>query len=107
MNIPDLRWLRATALALSLALAAAPGVQAATNIIIVNSNAPGVGFNDPAPAPPVGGNSGRTLGEQRLIAFQHAVDLWGATVTSAVPIRIAASFEPLPCDESGAVLGAA
>lgn len=105
MNIPDLRWLRATAL--SLALTAAPGVQAATTIIIVNGNEPGVGFNDPAPAPPVGGNSGRTLGEQRLIAFQHAANLWGATITSAVPIRIAASFEPLPCDASGAVLGAA
>ena len=27
-------------------------------IIIVNINAPGVGFNDPTPAAPVGGNAG-------------------------------------------------
>ena len=89
------------------ALVVAAGAQAATTIVIVNHNEPGVGFNDPTPAEPVGGNTGRTLGAQRLIAFQHAASIWGATVTSAVPIRIAATFEPLPCDADGAVLGAA
>ncbi len=93
--------------ALMLALSCTCGAQAATTVIIVNDNGPGVGFNDPTPVEPVGGNSGRTLGAQRLIAFQHAADIWGATVTSAVPVRIAATFEPLPCDEASAVLGAA
>lgn len=64
-------------------------------IIIVNINAPGVGFNDPTPATPVGGNSGTTLGQQRLIAFQHAADIWGARLDSNVPIRIRAQFTAL------------
>ena len=80
--------------------------QAAT-ITIVNQNAPGIGFNDPTPVAPVGGNTGTTLGQQRLIAFQHAADVWGATLSSTVPIRIGASFVPLSCTESSAVLGSA
>ena len=72
-------------------------------IIIVNINAPGVGFNDPTPAAPVGGNTGTTLGQQRLIAFQHAADIWGARLDSNVPIRIRAQFVPL----GAGVLGSA
>ena len=64
-------------------------------IIIVNVNAPGVGFNDPTPVAPVGGNTGTTLGQQRLIAFQHAANIWGARLDSNVPIRIRAQFTPL------------
>src|SRR5215203_975637 len=64
-------------------------------IIIVNINAPGVGFNDPTPAAPVGGNSGTTLGQQRLIAFEHAANIWSARLDSNVPIRIRAQFTPL------------
>ena len=30
-------------------------------ITILNTNGPGVGFNDPTPATPVGGNTGTTL----------------------------------------------
>ena len=92
---------------LMLAGCAWSGDVQAASIVVINSNDPGIGFNDPTPAEPVGGNTGRTLGEQRLIAFQHAADQWGSTITSAVPIRISATFEPLPCDANGAVLGAA
>ena len=72
-------------------------------IVIVNINAPNVGFNDPTPAAPVGGNSGTTLGQQRLIAFQHAAAIWGARLDSNVPIRIRAQFTPL----GAGVLGSA
>ena len=72
-------------------------------IIIVNINAPNVGFNDPTPAAPVGGNPGTTLGQQRLIAFQHAADIWAARLDSNVPIRIRAQFVPL----GAGVLGSA
>jgi hypothetical protein len=95
------------AAALAFVLAGPGAAQAAATIVIVNQNAPGEGFNDPTPATPVGGNTGTTLGEQRLIAFQYAANLWGATLDSSVPIRIGASFEPLPCTASGAVLGSA
>jgi hypothetical protein len=55
----------------------------------------------------VGGNAGTTLGQQRLIAFQKAADIWGATLTSNVTIRVGASFVPLSCTDSSAVLGSA
>ena len=78
-----------------------------SRIVIENDNAPGVGFNDSTPATPEGGNPGTTVGQQRLIAFQFAAAIWGATVKTAPPITIAASFTPLPCGGDGIVLGAA
>jgi hypothetical protein len=68
---------------------------AGATIIIVNVDGPGEGFNDPTPAAPVGGNTGTTLGQQRLIAFQHAANIWGANLDSNVEIRIQAAFNPL------------
>lgn len=76
-------------------------------IVIINTNAPGVGFNDPTVRAPIGGNSGTTVGQQRLIAFQAAANIWGATLDSAVPIRIRASFVPLFCSTTSATLGSA
>lgn len=95
------------ALALALAIGAVTSAHAAANIVIVNLNDPGVGFNDPTPATPVGGNPGTTLGQQRLYAFQNAASIWGATLDSKVTIRIGASFVPLSCTASSAVLGSA
>lgn len=90
-------------LILSLSLSAFAG----SKITIVNGNAAGVGFNDPTPATPVGGNAGTTLGQQRLNAFQRAADIWGATLDSPVEIKILATFEPLTCSATSAVLGSA
>ena len=70
-------------------------------IVIVNINAAGVGFNDPTPRPPVGGNAGTTLGQQRLIAFQHAASIWSQTLDSTVPIRIRAQFTQLGANVLG------
>ena len=95
------------AVALALACGVAGASQAAATITILNTNAAGVGFNDPTPAAPVGGNTGTTLGQQRLIAFQRAADIWGATLTSSVPVRVGASFVPLSCTANSAVLGSA
>jgi uncharacterized repeat protein (TIGR01451 family) len=88
------------------ALAASPAAQAAT-LVVVNNDPAGVGFNDPTPATPVGGNTGTTVGEQRLIVFQAAADYWGVRLTSSVPIRIAAKFGPLSCTATGGTLGSA
>ena len=116
---PGALWRRASALPLAGAARAAAivllafaaslhiGVARAATIVIVNQNVPGVGFNDNTPAAPVGGNPGLTLGQQRLNAFQRAADIWGATLSSEVPIRIGASFVPLSCNATGAVLGSA
>src|SRR3954451_15731772 len=80
---------------------------AAADIVIVNTNAPGVGFNDPTPATPVGGNPGTTVGQQRLIAFQYAADLWGSILNSPVPIYIQSAFQSLSCNATSGALGAA
>jgi hypothetical protein len=86
-----------------IVLSAAAVSAGPAQFVIVNVNAAGVGFNDPTPAAPVGGNTGTTLGEQRLIAFSHAAQLWSARLDSAVPIRIRAQFTSL----GAGVLGSA
>ncbi len=79
----------------------------AANIVIINNDAAGEGFNDPTPASPVGGNPGTTIGQQRLNVFQHAADLWGAILPSNITIRVLSNFDPLSCDANSAVLGSA
>ncbi|BCS31912.1 serine protease [Luteitalea sp. TBR-22] len=96
----------ALALATALTVPAQSWAQPA-QILIVNTDGPNEGFNDPTPVAPVGGNTGTTLGQQRLIAFQHAANLWAAELQSPVPIRVQASFNPLTCTATSAVLGAA
>ncbi|MDB5958961.1 MAG: peptidase, partial [Massilia sp.] len=96
-----------TANLLALAVLFASSAVHAATITIINRNEPGVGFNDATPAAPVGGNAGTTLGQQRLIAFEHAASIWGAALSSGVPIRVAASFVPLTCTATTATLGSA
>jgi len=97
----------AIALALADELDPVTPAHANSTFVIVNANDPGVGFNDPTPAAPVGGNPGTTLGEQRLYAFTYAADQWGATLTSTIPIVISAQMTPLDCNSTSAVLGSA
>lgn len=99
--------LAAGALALALLAAAPESARGNAVIVIINMDDPGEGFNDLTPAAPVGGNPGTTIGEQRLVAFQHAATLWGETLDSGVEIRIQASFDPLACTATQAVLGSA
>jgi hypothetical protein len=91
----------------ALLLAGSVPAFATAHIVIVNTNAAGVGFNDPTPATPVGGNPGTTVGQQRLIAFQYAADVWGSILDSPVTIYIQSSFQPLTCTATSAVLGSA
>ena len=102
-------WLRVFVLALALlgmAAVACPIVHAAT-FVVINNDGAGEGFNDPTPAAPVGGNTGTTVGAQRLIAFQHAANIWGARISSSVPIRVRAQFNPLSCTATSGTLGSA
>jgi hypothetical protein len=98
--------LRTLATASLLALLAVPAFAAVT-ITIINLDGAGEGFNDATPAAPVGGNAGTTVGQQRLLCFQQAAAIWGATLTSSVPIQIQAAFNPLTCTATSAVLGSA
>lgn len=105
--VPRLKRGAAAVMGAAALLLGAAQAQAAATIVIVNQNAAGIGFNDPTPAMPVGGNGGTTLGQQRLNAFQYAANIWGETLSSNVTIRIGASFVPLSCTASSATLGSA
>jgi hypothetical protein len=91
----------------TLLVCAASFANADANIAINNVDPPGVGFNDPTPALPVGGNVGVTVGEQRLIAYRYALDLWGARLDSVPTIVVQGSFAGLPCNAGGGVLAQA
>ncbi len=100
------RSLVAALMASVLVFGVAASARAAT-ITIVNNDGAGEGFNDPTPAAPVGGNPGTTVGAQRLNVFQYAANLWGSILPSGVVIVVNATFDPLTCTATSAVLGSA
>ncbi|HEY5958014.1 MAG TPA: PA domain-containing protein, partial [Polyangiaceae bacterium] len=65
------------------------------------------GFYDARSATAVSGNSGKTVGEQRRIAFEAAVGIWAKVLSSTVAWTIEAQMTDLPCDAESAVLGQA
>ena len=93
---------------LVILLALATGASAAGKIIILNADKPGVGFNDPTPAQPVGDNPGTTLGQQRLNVFEEAARRWQNSLDVKVDIYVTATFAPIPgCTATEAILGQA
>lgn len=88
-----------------------PGlVNAQATFFINNLDGPDEGFNDPStpdPASTAGGNTGASLGDQRRIAFTRATSIWAGQLNSSVTIVVGAQFDPLPCDDAEASLGAA
>ncbi len=77
-------------------------------IDFINLDGPDEGFNDTTTATPVGGNTGVTLGEQRRIAFEYALNTFRTALSSDVTIEIAAEFNNLVCgDQTGNVLACA
>lgn len=89
-----------------LSLIAVAPLQAA-EFVLVNTDPAGAGFNDTTPAIPVGGNAGTTVGQQRLIAYSRALQLWGSILKSNVPIVVLGSFSPRSCDPGSGVLASA
>lgn len=80
--------------------------QAAT-INITSRDPAGVGFNDPTPVAPVGGNPGTTLGQQRMNVYRYVADIWERNLQSNVTINVSAGWEALTCTSSSATLGSA
>jgi PA domain len=83
------------------------GTASAANMVLNNVDAPGIGFNDPTPASPVGGNAGTSIGAQRLIAYKRALELWGKTLASDVTIVVRGSFARLSCTANLGTLASA
>jgi Thrombospondin type 3 repeat len=104
VNPYSLRYLLGCVLVLMMSMA---GSVQAVNIIIQNADGPGEGFNDSTPASSVGGNSGTTLGAQRLKVFQKAATIWGRALSGNIPVIVEANFDGMFCDNSSAVLGGA
>ncbi len=82
------------------------GTQAAT-ITITSRDSAGVGFDDPTPVAPVGGNPGTTLGQQRMNVYRYVADIWEQNLQSNVNITVSAGWEALTCTGTSAVLGSA
>lgn len=80
---------------------------ASSTITIINNDGAGEGFNDPTSATPEGGNTGTTLGQQRLNVFNYAAGIWSAFLDSGVTIQVRSNFDPLTCTSTSAVLGSA
>lgn len=95
-----------TALCAALATALAPAF-AAELVLISADRGTGRGLEDPTPKAPEGLNPGTTLGQQRTIAYQFAMDLWGSVLESDATVFVGASFAPLACTPTGGVLGSA
>ena len=91
----------------AVSLVASSSASGQATVVILNNDAPGVGFNDTTPVSPVGGNGGNTRGQQRLNAVQFAANIWGATLNSGPTITIRASWEPLGCESDGGTLASA
>lgn len=99
------RHIKRSLLAMACALTCL-GAQAAS-IVISSRDAPGVGFNDPTPVAPVGGNPGTTLGEQRMYVYRYVADIWQQALDSNATIKVSAAWEPLSCTANSATLGSA
>ncbi|HYR28380.1 MAG TPA: PA domain-containing protein [Thermoanaerobaculia bacterium] len=95
-------------LPLAMLVAGALNATAAGRIIILNSDKPGVGFNESTAATPIGGNMGTTIGQQRLNVFEEAARRWQNSLDIKVDVLVTATFAPIPgCTDSEAVLGQA
>lgn len=86
---------------------AATSAANAANFNLINNDLPGVGLNNTTPAAPVGGNPGKTRGEQALIVYRYAMDMWGGVLQSNQKINVAASFRPLACTSTSGTLASA
>ena len=102
------RTLRILPILLVAGLLAASAPLSAGNVVIINADGPGEGFNDATPVAPVFGNPGTTLGQQRLNVFQAAARVWSSILKSSVNIDVSSQMNPLtPCSPAGGVLGSA
>jgi hypothetical protein len=70
---------------------------------------PGRGFFEATAATPVGGNPGRTIGQQRANVLDRALEVFSRRLQSGQTIRVLANFngDDLACTPAAAVLGGA
>jgi len=96
-----------TVLIIAIGFLLAPNLHAKAFISIVNADSANEGLNDPTVVTPIGGNTGITLGQQRLIALEYAVDILARSLHSDQVITITANFNNLGGNGSSATLASA
>ncbi|MDJ0839665.1 MAG: hypothetical protein QNK37_24315 [Acidobacteriota bacterium] len=79
----------------------------AAEFVIINNDDPGVGLNDPTPADPIGGNTGTTLGEQRLQVLERVAEIWGGLLESDATIVVQAQTTFFDCSGNSTTLATA
>jgi PA domain-containing protein len=99
---------RTLPLFLTLLVASFPAFAGTGQIVILSTDAPNVGFNDPTARAPIGGNPGTTLGQQRMNVFLAAAEGWRKYIDTNVDIIASASFSNIAgCTATSGVLGQA
>ncbi len=84
----------------ALALAASLALPAGAEMISVNYlDNQGSGFFDSSSVDPLPGNPGTTLGEQRRIALDKAIDAWASRLDSNIRLRLNVEFDDLGCGD--------
>ena len=94
------------AIALAAGLAISVSAEAAT-FKVINTDDPGVGFNDATVAAPIGLNTGTTVGAQRLMALKFVGSLWARALGGNDVIEVAGTFAPQECTATNGVLASA
>jgi hypothetical protein len=74
-------------------------------IIFVNSDYPGEGLNSSAVVEPIGGNTGTTLGEQRLKVLEKAAKILSESLNILAPVKVGVQFNHLECYSNYALFG--
>jgi hypothetical protein len=72
--------------------------------IVIN---PVTGFSDNTVTTPIGGNTGETLGVQRLNTFQKAADILETFLDIQMDVKVDASFSSMTCSSGSGTLGSA
>jgi len=81
--------------------------RASANVVIVSTDGAGEGINDTTARTPVGGNTGTTLGAQRLICMETAARFWSDRLVSTVDINVSVNWTSLTCSAGSVTLGSA
>lgn len=79
----------------------------AATLLMVNGDTPGEGLNDQTIVTAVSGNSATTLGDQRRVAIDAALQAIGSLITDDITINVLVKFTALECDSQSALLGGA
>lgn len=90
---------------LTLASCSLANAAQGADLLLVNADNADEGLNNTTEVAPTGENSATTLGEQRRVVIEHALDYLASVINPGVDIRVSVRFSSLWCDADSAMLG--